>query len=69
MAMPGIERREQIVRVMRERIVATGDTPTLDEIGTAVGLRKSTVRHHLQRLVEEGVVEQVGRRRSYRPLT
>lgn len=71
MAMDPIERRQQIVRAMRDHIASTGEPPILDEIGAAVGLGKSTVRHHLLKLVEEGVVEHAGRRRrrGYRPAT
>ena len=68
MAMDPTERRQQIVRVMRDHIAEHGEPPTLDEIGAAVSLTKSTVRHHVQRLVEDGTVEHTGRpRRSYRP--
>ena len=41
-----------------------GFTPTLDEIGARLGVKKATVWSHMKRLEQDGYVEQ-GPRREY----
>ncbi|MGB8938833.1 winged helix DNA-binding protein [Streptomyces sp. NBC_01283] len=55
------ERQEQILRCIREAIAETGECPTLEEIGTKVGLTsKSAVHYQLKRLEACGLIARAG---------
>lgn len=53
-------RRLEIIKVLARRAGTPGRTPSIREIGEAVGLRSSqTVHHHLNRLEESGYLERL----------
>ncbi|MFG2386033.1 LexA family protein [Streptomyces avermitilis] len=55
-------REEQILACIRLSIAERGDSPTISEIGQAVGLRsKGSVAYHLRNLEERGVLIRDGR--------
>ncbi len=50
-----------------EQIVRTGTCPSFDEIGDALGVKKSRSRELMDQLVREGLIDRVaGKKRSYR---
>lgn len=52
------DRDYEILRFIREYSEKHGYAPTYDEIGEAVGLySKSSVRNHIQKLLETGKIE------------
>jgi repressor LexA len=49
--------QERILKLVREAIRDTGEPPTLEEIGQAIGGRsRSTVHYHLAALEEKGAI-------------
>lgn len=55
--------QERIVAYIRDRIDASGDPPTLAEIGDRFGLSsRATVHYHLQKCVEKGAIVRDPRR-------
>lgn len=64
----GIDRRRKIVAFVRAYIKKNGFAPSIEEIADGVKLAsKTAVRHHLQKLEEDGVVTmQAGKYRSLR---
>ncbi|MFJ6729341.1 LexA family protein [Streptomyces sp. NPDC091281] len=55
--------QERILRHIREAIADRGEAPTLQEIGTAVGLSsRSTVHYHLRELEAKGAIVRDRRR-------
>ncbi|MGK4906458.1 LexA family protein [Streptomyces albus] len=63
-------RQEQVLRCMRQAVIEHGLAPTLAEISACIGISVSTVHHHVQRLLRQGLVrqERAYQRRGYRPL-
>lgn len=64
----GIDRRRKIVAFVRAYIKKNGFAPSIEEIAEGVKLSsKTAVRHHLQKLSEDGIVTmQSGKYRSLR---
>lgn len=63
---PGKEGREKVKEKIREAIVEYislhGYSPTVREIGEAVGLKSTgSVQYHLKRMVKEGILEMDGK--------
>ncbi len=57
------DRREKIVRFIRDYTREHGYAPSVREIGEAVGIRSTrAVKYHLDVLVEQGVIERVAGR-------
>ncbi|WP_328405580.1 MarR family transcriptional regulator [Streptomyces sp. NBC_00390] len=57
------ERQERILRCIREEIAATGEGPSIRQIGQLVGLSSSSsVAYQLGRLEERGLISRTGRR-------
>ncbi len=55
----GVEKRQEILEWLDQFIAQKGYSPSVREIGEAVGLRSSsTIQHHLKRLEQEGKVIQ-----------
>lgn len=55
------KRQKEILRYIKDFMIAHGTTPSIREIGKGVGLYStSTVHGHFQRLVESGYIEQIG---------
>ncbi len=60
------KRQKEILRYIKDFMIAHGTTPSIREIGEGVGLYStSTVHAHFQRLVDSGYIEQIGEK-SYR---
>lgn len=60
------KRQKEILRYIKDFMIAHGTTPSIREIGEGVGLYStSTVHAHFQRLVDCGYIEQIGDK-SYR---
>lgn len=64
----GIDRRRKIVAFIKRYIAKNGFAPSIEEIAEGVELSsKTAVRHHLQKLVQDGhVTMQAGKYRSLR---
>lgn len=64
----GIDRRRKIVAFVRKYIGKNGFAPSIEEIAVGVSLSsKTAVRHHLEKLREDGIVTmQPGKYRSLR---
>ena len=54
--------QERILRAIRTAIADTGEAPTLDEIGAAVGLGRSAVHYQLGELQAKNQIVREGRR-------
>lgn len=63
----GIDRRRKIVTFIRAYVKKNGFAPSIEEIADGVALAsKTAVRHHLQKLQEDGVITMQSRK--YRSL-
>lgn len=62
------DRRQRILEFIRRHINEQGHAPSVREIGAEVGIRSTrAVKYHLDRLVEDGLLERVpGQARSLR---
>lgn len=62
--MAGITRKQtDVLRFLQKRIFETGESPTYDEIGDALGYRsKSQTARMLQQLVERGAISVIPNR-------
>lgn len=58
----GDSTRSAIVAVLRERLREGHQAPTLDEIVTATGLGKTTIRYHINLLAIAGTIRYQKRR-------
>lgn len=56
----GEGKRNEIYVFIKEFIKIHGFSPTLKEIGAAVGLNFCSVRKHLDQMVESGLIERTG---------
>lgn len=50
-------RQAEILRVIRNHLQAHGCSPTLAEIGDALGLEKNTVHYHVKAMLSAGILE------------
>lgn len=56
------ERREEVLRAIRDLTAQNGFPPSRAEIVAATKLSESTVRTHINKLIEDGRLERVGTR-------
>lgn len=62
-----VPRRYEALAFIIQRIVATGTSPTFEEIGISLGVGKTRARELIDQLIEEEIIDRpVGRQRSFR---
>lgn len=55
-------KQREIMAVIRDHLATTGTVPTLEEIGTHLGIHRVTVHQHVEALVHKGALRKLPQR-------